>query len=405
MIYFYRVIYFLLKSFLLLLRPVLGEPLQKWTALRTARIRSEKDLSGAYWFHASSGEIEYGKPLIRKLKETNPNIKVVVTYSSPSAEKLFANISGFVDEFIPMTWDEPKALHSLFEQISPSFLLFSRTDLWPELIYQAKKRNIPTGIFSFNPKFGFLNRLLYKKLLKHFSFISCIDEISAEALKDVLPGVRITGDGDTRFDQVFFRLSQEPKLTLTQFEKLAVFGSTWPQDEAVILKTLIPLSKANTKIVLSPHDVNDFNLNRLRTELSKQNLKFESLSDHLRAGKYEINFNFDVLLIDKIGFLADCYRFADFAFVGGSFKDKVHSVMEPLCCGLKVAVGPFFKNSPEAVKYHNRFVFAGKSSEEMLKIFEKISTPDKSAVTFEMKKNLNATQKILEIIQHIPSKI
>ncbi|MCC2679353.1 MAG: hypothetical protein K0R29_1929 [Pseudobdellovibrio sp.] len=105
-----------------------------------------------------------------------------------------------------------------------------------------------------------------------------------------------------------------------------------------------------------------------------------------------------MLLIDKIGYLADSYRYADFAFVGGSFKDKVHSIMEPLCCGLKVAVGPLYKNSPEGVKYLDRFVFSGKSTEDMLQIFEKNSTPDKEAVTFAMKKNLNASQKVLDLI-------
>ncbi|MGZ3692074.1 MAG: 3-deoxy-D-manno-octulosonic acid transferase, partial [Pseudobdellovibrio sp.] len=107
---------------------------------------------------------------------------------------------------------------------------------------------------------------------------------------------------------------------------------------------------------------------------------------------------------DKIGFLADVYRFADLAFIGGSFKDKVHSVMEPLCCGLNVITGPFYKNSPEAVKYHNRFVHSVQSNSEFNKQVKKLINGEKVNILAEMKKNLNASQKVISIIQDLKAK-
>ncbi len=405
MIYLYRVLYSIIKFIVLLLRPLLPNDLKGWIILRQKNLLPTKDLTGSYWFHASSGELEYCKPLIRKLKELDPTAKITVTYSSPSAEKLFGNISGFVEEFLPICWDQPQDLKKLFYSIKPKALLFSRTDIWPELIYQARQHDTPMGLFSFNPKFNSVSKLLYRRLLRHFSFVSCVDEFGAEQLKEVIPSVKVSNDGDTRFDQVFFRLSQESTIDLSQNSKIAVFGSTWPQDEAVVFKTFVWLKNQSFKMVLSPHDVNEFNINRLREELQKNKFSVQLLSDSLRAGSYDIRMTSDVLLIDKIGYLADCYRFADFAFVGGSFKDKVHSIMEPLCCGLKVAVGPLFKNSPEGVKYLNRFVFSGNTPEDMQMIFEKIRLKDKEAVTFAMKKNLNASQKVLELILNSSVKI
>lgn len=405
MILLYRVLYSLLKALVTLLKPSLPRDLQNWIALREKVHESTKDLTGSFWFHASSGELEYCKSLIRRLKEAHPQAKITVTYSSPSAEKLFGNISGFVEEFIPLCWDQPIYLNELFERIKPQALLFSRTDLWPELIHQSEIRQIPMGIFSFNPKFNFVSTFMYRHLLKSFSFVSCVDAYSAMMLKEVLPTVKISGDGDTRFDQVFFRLTQQPKIDLVKNGKLVVLGSTWSQDEEIVLKTLAWLKEKKYKIVLSPHDVNEFNINRIREELTKMRSSSQLLSDSLRAGSYEVEITSDILLIDKIGYLADCYRFADFAFVGGSFKDKVHSIMEPLCCGLKVAVGPYFKNNPEGVKYNNRFVFSAKTAADMIKTFEKISDIDKEAVTSEMEKNLNASQKVLELILNSSVKI
>ncbi|MCC2679679.1 MAG: hypothetical protein K0R29_2255, partial [Pseudobdellovibrio sp.] len=209
---FYRLLYLFAKYLVLLLNPVLPSDLKNWIELRQKNMAPLKDVAGSYWFHASSGELEYCKPLIRKLKETYPHEKIVVTYSSPSAEKLFGNISGFVEEFVPVCWDQPSHLAGFFEVIKPKALLVSRTDLWPEMVYQAKIRSVPLGLFSFNPKFNFITKILYRRLLPAFSFVSCVDEFASEQLKETVPGANVTAEGDTRFDQVFFRLSQESKI-------------------------------------------------------------------------------------------------------------------------------------------------------------------------------------------------
>ncbi len=45
------------------------------------------------------------------------------------------------------------------------------------------------------------------------------------------------------------------------------------------------------------------------------------------------------------------YQWADLAFVGGSFKKEVHSVMEPLAWGVPVVVGPKNHNNREAQEF------------------------------------------------------
>jgi 3-deoxy-D-manno-octulosonic-acid transferase len=60
-----------------------------------------------------------------------------------------------------------------------------------------------------------------------------------------------------------------------------------------------------------------------------------------------------VLILDQIGCLQEIYAWGDLAFVGGSFKDKVHSVMEPLAAGLPVMVGPHHNNNREALHFQN----------------------------------------------------
>lgn len=416
MIFFYRVLYFILKSLALVLRPVLPADLQSWIQLRQKSFRLDTPLQNTIWFHASSGEIEYCKFIIRQMKNKNPQSSIVVTYSSPSAEKLFQNIADVVDIFAPLSWDSPTGVHKMLHFLNPKLMVFSRTDLWPELITQAHQRKIPLALVAFNPQMqsaSVLKRFTYRWLLKSFSYVSCVEHQDALALQTLLqiPTTQIRADGDTRFDQVFHRLEQPSKIDIASTEKIFVLGSTWPQDEAVWLPVLPLLRDDHIKVILSPHHVGADSIQQISHKLKQHGLLFETLTAAQQAMKKNkaesepagatssVSINRDVLLIDQIGVLADCYRFASAAFVGGSFKDKVHSVMEPLCCGLHVMVGPYHENNPEALRYRGQFVTdLGAASKiipaELAQLVRKQIFLPKERVSAEMQKNRHASDKV-----------
>lgn len=396
MIYLYRLLYFFLKIILILLRPFLPSKIKLWIDLRSQKNKALTHLNQTYWFHASSGEIEYCKSVIRLLKEQQPGAQIVVTYSSPSAEKLFYNILPFVEQFLPLCWDTPHSVKNLIKYINPKFLIFSKTDLWPELITQAHQLNISIGVISYNPKFNFINNLINSYLLNKFSFISVIDQKIKNNLIQIGIHRNISVDGDTRFDQVFYRLSQETKLKFNSTSKIFVCGSTWPEDENVLFSCFQKITDHDIKIVLCPHEITPATISHLQKELELRNLKYQLLSQEVDL--LQISLNTPVFIIDKIGYLADVYREATIAFVGGSFKEKIHSVMEPLCCGLPVITGPFYQNNPEAVKYQNRFVFTASNQEEILNILFKSLSLTKIEILNEMKKNRDSSLNILKLL-------
>ncbi|MEK7730041.1 MAG: hypothetical protein AAB354_16665, partial [candidate division KSB1 bacterium] len=57
-----------------------------------------------------------------------------------------------------------------------------------------------------------------------------------------------------------------------------------------------------------------------------------------------------VLLVDRIGVLAELYGAGQIAFVGGGFGPGVHSVLEAAAHGVPVFFGPRHHNSAEAVE-------------------------------------------------------
>ncbi|MBY0555103.1 hypothetical protein K2P97_11285 [bacterium] len=380
-----------------MIKPLLSSSLQRWIELRNQPLQKKMTLKDAYWFHASSGEIEYCKSVIRLLKEKKPQSQIVVSYSSPSAEKLFHNIGVEVDQFIPMSWDQPAQINDLIDYINPRALIFSRTDLWPELIVQCQKRNIKLGIVSFLPKFGLMSLLINKCLLPRFNFISCTNESSRLKLQINFDNLNIFADGDTRYDQVFYRLSQKPRISFQKSDyKILVCGSTWIQDQKVLFAAFKKLKQQNYKIILSPHEVSAQYINPIRAELKTLGLSYTILSES--NDPHDICIKEDVFIIDKVGFLPDCYRIADCAFIGGSFKDKIHSVMEALCCGLAVVCGPHYLNNPEAIKYKGRFVFPVEDELGLLDAILNSQTLQKDNILDEVKQNQNASLKVLNRI-------
>ena len=56
----------------------------------------------------------------------------------------------------------------------------------------------------------------------------------------------------------------------------------------------------------------------------------------------------NILIIDKVGILADLYKFCTFAYVGSGFTTGVHSVIEPAVYGCTIGFGPNFSLLDEA---------------------------------------------------------
>ena len=304
------------------------------------------------WIHASSGEFEYAKPLIRALHQEDPDQPVVVTYFSPSYAKAISEFPG-VTWSMPLPLDLPGATQSFLRQLKPKALLIARTDLWPELLRQVAKQRIPTLLFAATVRsprdYGFL-RKRYLQFI--YGLIDHIFTVSAEDLKnlqafDVKNG-RVAGD--TRYDQVIYRL-QNPKtikpIVRQNRPPVLVAGSTWPEDESVLVQATLPLLHENVlSLILVPHEIDREKILRLKKSFIENGLSCALYS--------EINeWQTSVLIIDQVGLLAEVYTAGDLAFVGGSFRKKVHSVMEPLAAGLFTFVGPFHENNREAVEFQN----------------------------------------------------
>jgi 3-deoxy-D-manno-octulosonic-acid transferase len=134
-----------------------------------------------------------------------------------------------------------------------------------------------------------------------------------------------------------------------------ILGSTWPQDEAVWIPAFCELLRKGNlgRVILAPHEISSQRLEDIQNQLRAQQVTF-CLYSTLSNSSLQNETSYKVLILDQIGILPEIYAFGDIAFVGGSFRGKVHSVMEPLAWGLPVATGPFFSNNREALDFSKK---------------------------------------------------
>jgi 3-deoxy-D-manno-octulosonic-acid transferase len=366
----YRILIAPLALAILLIASLFHDKIRDGLNLRLKRfefLRSSRR-THVIWFHCSSGEFEYVKPLIRIVKQKWPEMAVLVTYFSPSYRKAIESFPE-VDIALPLPLDLPGPITAFIRRYEPQILILARTDLWPEMLHQVRRHGIPSYLVSATLSHGRAKTRFPLSLVTHWLYslvdeIDCVSTADSEEFQRLNLRQEIFVSGDTRFDQVFERL-ENPKPLMLKFDHERVFisGSTWPEDEAVLLDSVPILLKSNHwQWILVPHEPTLTHLEDLEEKLKKKNLSFIRLSQIVSFDPPEA----EVILVDKIGVLAELYKLARIAFVGGSFRKSVHSVMEPLAAGCLTFVGPYHHNNREALTFQKTLVTEGQHLVEVV---------------------------------------
>ena len=327
------------------------------------QLSSARELSQTAWFHFTSvGEFEQAKPLIEALKD---DVRIVLTYFSPSVHPNVANYPHH-DAAIYLPLDTSRNAARLLEIIKPSLLIFSKFDIWPNLVWHAAKRGVPIALIAgtLHPqskRLALFARSFFRDVHRHISVHCVISQEDAQRFRRICPPfAQIEVTGDTRFDRVYQRAVAvngageffQGQSTLQR--PILIAGSTYLEDERVVLEAyhrlrenaLHNLNWNNLPhLILVPHEPTAERINEIRTQLDRLGLSrvcFSELEEGVDLSEI------DVIVIDTVGLLAQLYRLGDIAFVGGSFHGSVHNVMEPAAMAKPILFGPTIHNAYEA---------------------------------------------------------
>ena len=343
-----------LKLFGLLLYIIspINVKVRQWTNGRKnifQKIQSQlKNNEQRVWFHAASlGEFEQGRPIIEALKLEAPNLKIVLTFFSPSGYEIQKNYA-FADYVFYLPNDTKKNAKKFIELINPKYVVFIKYEFWYNYLKTLNKLNIKTylisAIFRKNQIFFRWYGKQYSKMLSYFTYFFVQNEESKQLLNSLnYNNVEITGD--TRFDRVYEiskNVKKIPKINeFCENSTVFVAGSSWKADENIFIKYINNNNKL--KYIIAPHEINDNNINRIINSIKLKTIKY-SIINNINIAEYQ------VLIIDNIGLLSSLYQYGNIAYIGGGFGSGIHNVLEAATFGLPTIFGINYKKYMEAVE-------------------------------------------------------
>jgi 3-deoxy-D-manno-octulosonic-acid transferase len=297
------------------------------------------------WMHAPSvGEGLMARPVLEHLRSAHPETQFAYTYFSPSAEALASALPVDVAGYLP--FDTSAAARAMLNALRPAALVFAKLDVWPLLAAEAAARGVPTALVSAtmrgrSGRASWPARALLADAYASLSAVGAAHEDDARNL--VALGVRadrVVVTGDTRYDQVWARIAAPPAdveliARLRSARPTLVAGSTWGPDEELLLGAWVAARRTvpDARLIVAAHEPDEPHVARVRRWAAAVPLRCATLDDATA--------DTDVVIVNRMGVLADLYALATLAYVGGGFHRRgLHSVVEPAAHGVPVLIGP-----------------------------------------------------------------
>jgi 3-deoxy-D-manno-octulosonic-acid transferase len=311
------------------------------------------------WFHACSvGETLSLKPLVEALRPQFPHARFVFSTITQTGQTIAARnfeLYGPGNTFyFPV--DLASIIKRVLNWVRPSVIVIIDTEIWPNLVHQAHRRNIPVllangRISSASFPYYRCARPVLARVLRKYRLLMMQSEEDARRISSMgAPAERILVTGNIKFDRSLVEKSEKTGVGALgpefcrgkQGEPLIVAGSTHPGEELILLQVLQRIRRlpglAHTRLLLAPRHPERFE------EVAKIVVQ-NGYTLRKRTDPAEEGMSAEVLLLNTLGELAAAYRFATVAFVGGTLVRRGgHSIMEPALHAKAIVIGPSMEN-------------------------------------------------------------
>jgi len=294
------------------------------------------------WVHAVSfGEMLAARPIVNKLSQLREEARLCLsTVTDTGYEAARKNFPGRQLFYLPV--DLPFIVRKFFRAIEPKILVIMETEIWPNLVWEAKRAGV--GVILANgrltersfrrfSRFGWVFRDVFSKI----DYVACQTEVDAERFKKLgVSEEKVQVVGNVKYDYpepdrdkargLRAELGLEEHFTI-------VAGSTHEGEEEAVLEAFLALKKIvpDAHLIVAPRHVD--RAGEVVSLIKSKGMRGKRRSEH----KGE---EFDVLVLDTMGELFTFYGVGDVAFVGGSLVPiGGHNLGEPALWGVPVLFG------------------------------------------------------------------
>lgn len=314
------------------------------------------------WFHAVSvGEVKLLKPILDELARRRSGWDVVVSTTTKTglvmARRLYPDLVTFYGP-LDFSW----AVRRAVARVRPTLLVLVELELWPNLIWAAKRAGARTAII--NGRLSVRSHKGYHRLrgplrptLRRLDMVAAQTEEYADRFVSIgLPRPRVRVTGSVKYDGLQSDRNNAKTIELRRALKLSssdiifVAGSTMEGEEAAALEAYRAARRVHPRLrlVLVPRHPERFD--RVAAWLGQQGERV------LRRTRPEASAGPGaqppVILVDTMGELGAVWGLADLAFVGGSLVGRRggQNMIEPAAYGAAVMFGPHTANFRDTVE-------------------------------------------------------
>ena len=307
------------------------------------------------WFHVVSvGETNAAQPLIEHYLKLGHSVLVTNTTKTGQAraKSLFYEKYSTLFQAVYLPVDQKPLLKQFFELYQPKILALVETEIWPNLIAQAKQKQIPCILLnarlSEKSAKGYDKvRRLTQPMLQQLTWLLAQDIATQQRYVDlgldqsksqVVGNIKFDISAPTSFIEQAEQLKQEWQLEKRQIITLA---STHAPEEEQLLKQLQLHLNSNPDLlcmVVPRHPERFDEVYKICQSLN--------LNTQRRSLKQPIQIDTQVFLADSMGEMWLWYALSQACFVGGSLNEPGggHNILEPMVLNIPTVIGPRYFN-------------------------------------------------------------
>lgn len=324
--------------------------------------RLPEDDTPLIWVHAVSvGETRAAQPLVDALLAARPDARILLTHMTPGGRATGEQLFGDRVLRCYLPYDMPHAVRRFLRTWRPSLGLVMETEVWPTLIDECKRADVPLVLtnarmsarsFKRAAKFGAGAREVFG------GFTRVLAQSPADAERLSTLGARsVAVLGNLKFD-----MASPPALVARGRDWRRAIGtrpvwvaaSTREGEEELVLQAFAALKVPDALLILVPRHPQRFD--EVAALVARNNLKLERRSQWAPAASVEghasvnaLPQDVNVLLGDSMGEMGAYYAAADLAFIGGSLLPLGgQNLIEACAVGTPVLIGPHVFNFTQA---------------------------------------------------------
>jgi len=406
MMLYYALSFILLPVYfiIVLIRLLIGKEDIKRVLERFAIGKRRQDNSFLVWIHAASvGESMAALTLIHNISKHYPEVRFLVTSWTQASAKILSTKLPKIATHQLLPIDNIIFIKKFLRNWQPDLGIFIESELWPCTINEAAKQ---CKLLLVNARISDKSFEAWKKrksffqlIAKNFSKVIVQSERDLQKFEE-LGIANAINLGNIKFANEKLPVNQEELSKLSSHlnnRRVVVFASTHPEDEEVILPIIKNLKKQVTDcyIILIPRHPE-------RVKSILDNCTAQDLPATARSQNDLPVLNDDLYIVDRFGEMGLFFSVALISFIGGSFKQGGHNILEAANFSNCVIFGPDMSKNTDIAKgiLQNKAAIQIKSGEELLNTLEYLLNPNNADELKNYQENslkfVEKNQKILD---------